>query len=117
VTSEQHSKDLSYSRDQVLERGQLARAAVPYLNYLQDTLSKKYYQEWTAALPEHTKAMQFLKSKQIVLVEIISNANSDMEQAERLYAEIQEENSPERKKNEALDKQGFMDRNDQGGAS
>jgi hypothetical protein len=117
VTSEQHSKDSSFSRDQVLERGQLAKAAVPYLNYLTDTLSKRYYQEWTAADPAHSKEMQFLKSKQIVLVEIISNINSDIDQAERLYAEIQEENSPERKKNDALDKQGFMDRNDQGGAS
>ena len=70
-----------------------------------------------AAPPEHTKEVMWQKCKRDVLAEMKKDFTAMVQQADRVYKELQARNDPERKAQAELDTQGFGLNFGQGGAS
>jgi hypothetical protein len=107
MTNENSSNKPALTNDQELEIAAMAKAAYPYMSFLMQTLSGKYYKEWRASDPAHRNEREELHDKQTVLDEMGLMTQAYIQRGEDLYARLQQENSPEAKEKRRMDEQGF----------
>jgi hypothetical protein len=93
--------------EQELEIAEMAKAAYPYMSFLMQTLSAKYFTDWRRSEPAHKNEREELHDKQTVLDEMGRMTQGYIQRGEALYAKLQEENSPAAKEARRLDEQGF----------
>jgi len=107
MTKENSFTKASLTIDQELEIAEMAKSAFPFMSFLTQTLSAKWYQEWRRTDPAHKNEREELHDKQTVLDEMGVMIQGYIQRGETLYAEMQEQNSPEAKEKRRLDEQGF----------
>ena len=101
--SRQHSLKVG----QVLELGEMAKKSHPILQIILQKKRLEYESQVRATKPEESKKRDSLWLKDRMLGEFGADLDGLIMHAERVYAEQAEQNSPEFKKQQKLDEQGF----------
>lgn len=97
------------TNEQKIELGEMASGFLnhPFFPLWHQIAMNRTIVEIDKAGPDHTKAVMWQKLKRQVISEVFADARSILAQAERIYQDMQEKHSPERKEQRRLDTQGF----------
>lgn len=109
MTNESNSTSALQHERQKLELGRMAADLLnnPLFPILSDIVLRDTIQAIDAAKPEHVKEVMWQKQKRQVWAELLANLRTLVEQAELVYAQMQERNNPEAIEKRRLDEQGF----------
>jgi hypothetical protein len=116
MTSEKHSRGPSLSNEQILQLGEMTKKSHPVIAIIYQKLVAQYQLEVANTEPNETRTREWYWLKDRALKEVVADMGGLLDHGERVYAELQQQNSPEYQRQQREDTQGFGLNFDESGA-